>query len=140
MPINVLLTIALVLPFLTAFSATPVIEDKSTIEGTWVIVEAELGGQKLEAIKGTKLVLTAGRYQYQTDKGEYKLYPAEAIKAMDIVGIEGPNQGKTLLAIYELNGDQLTICYDLTGKARPKEFKAEAGRRQFLVTYRREKN
>ena len=140
MPTKVLLMIALVWPFFMPSHNKPMAEDKNTIEGTWVIVAAELSGQKLDSIRGTKLVLTAGRYQYQNDKGEYKLYPAEAAKAMDIVGLEGPNKGKTLLAIYELDGDKLTICYALTGQARPKEFKTEAGSRQFLAIYERERN
>lgn len=116
-------------------------EDSKMIEGSWVIVEAELGGQKLpdEGIKGIKLILQEGRYRLQNDQGEYKLNPAEKIKAMDIVGREGPNEGKSFLAIYELKGDRLRICYDLAGKTRPKEFKTEAGTQQFLVTYRREK-
>lgn len=140
MPIKVLLMIALVWPFFMPSNDKPMNGGKNAIEGTWVIVEAELSGQKLDAIKGTKLALTEGHYQYQADKGEYKLYPTEAIKAMDIVGVEGPNKGKTLLAIYEIDGDKLKICYDLSGKARPKEFKAEAGTRQFLVIYQRERN
>ena len=116
-------------------------DDNKVIEGTWVILEAELGGQKLpdENIKAAKLILDEGKYRFQNDQGEYKLYPGEKIKAMDIMGREGPNKGKTFLAIYELEGDTLKICYDLAGKIRPKEFKTEAGTRQFLVTYKRDK-
>ncbi len=52
----------------------------------------------------------------------------------------GPNKGKTFLAIYKLDGDKLVICYDLTGKARPKEFKTEPKSMLFLVTYRKLKS
>jgi uncharacterized protein (TIGR03067 family) len=58
---------------------------------------------------------------------------------MDITGNEGPNKGKTFLAIYELKGDTLRICYDLSGQARPTEFKTKKDTRLFLVTYQREK-
>jgi uncharacterized protein (TIGR03067 family) len=37
-------------------------------------------------------------------------------KAMGIVGVEGPNKGKPLLAIYEFKDDTLRICYDPQGK------------------------
>ena len=37
------------------------------------------------------------------------------------------------------NGDTLRICYDLSGKSRPAEFKTEKGTQLFLVTYKREK-
>jgi uncharacterized protein (TIGR03067 family) len=58
---------------------------------------------------------------------------------MDITGTEGPNKGKTILAIYEITDDTLRICYDLSGKARPTEFKTTKGTKLFLVTYNREK-
>lgn len=116
--------------------------DGKMIEGTWVIVEAELSGQKLpeEGLKGSKLILRQGSYRFGDDQGEYKLSPAEKFKAMDIAGRAGPNAGKSFLAIYELKGETLKICYDLAGKARPQEFKTAAGTQQFLVTYRREKD
>ena len=133
MKIRILLMITLVWPMFLMLNDKTIGDDSKAIEGTWVIVEAELGGQKLESIKGTKLILTGGKYQYQTDKGEYKLYPAEETKAIDIVGLEGSNKGKTILAIYQLEGDRLKICYELTGKTRPTTFKAETGTRQFLV-------
>ena len=141
MNINILLTIALVWATFAPLNNHRYEDDSKVLEGTWVILEAELGGQKLpdENIKGAKLILDEGKYRFQNDQGEYKLYPGEKIKAMDIMGREGPNKGKTFLAIYELEGDTLKICYDLAGKIRPKEFKTEAGTRQFLVTYKRDK-
>jgi uncharacterized protein (TIGR03067 family) len=58
---------------------------------------------------------------------------------MEITGTAGPNKGKTFSAIYELQGDTLKICYDLTGKARPTEFKSKAGTQLFLATYKKVK-
>ena len=58
---------------------------------------------------------------------------------MDITGTDGPNKGETILAIYERDGDALRVCYDLSGKSRPTEFKTKAGTQLFLVTYKREK-
>ena len=43
---------------------------------------------------------------------------------MTITGTEGPNHGRTFPAIYELKGDTLRICYDLSGAKRPTEFKS----------------
>lgn len=42
------------------------------------------------------------------------------------------------LAIYELDGDTLRVCYDLSGKARPSEFKTKAETQLLLFTYKRE--
>jgi uncharacterized protein (TIGR03067 family) len=120
-------------------------DDWKKIEGTWIPVTAELNGQKMSEafLKDTKLVLTGGHYTNQNDHGDYKLISAEkpeAPKAMDVIGTDGPNKGKTFLAIYELSGDTLRICYDLAGKTRPSEFATKAGTRQFLVSYKREKS
>ena len=60
-------------------------------------------------------------------------------KALDITGTEGPNKGKKIPAIYERNGDTLRVCYDLSGKSRPAEFKTTAGTRLFLVDYKLQK-
>ena len=120
-------------------------ENEKTIEGTWIPVSAEVGGQKLpdEALKGSKLVLKGGEYSYYNnagvDKGTYRLLVVDGSQAMDITGTEGPNKGKTFLTIYDLSGDSLKICYDLLGKTRPKNFKTEPGTRQFLAQYRRAK-
>jgi uncharacterized protein (TIGR03067 family) len=122
-------------------------DDWKIIEDTWIPVTAELAGQKLpdtsfRDVKGARLILAAGRYTYENDEGTYKLIPTQkpkAPKAMDITGTAGPNKGKTLLAIYELAGDTLRICYDLEGKSRPEEFTTHTGTHQFLVIYKRAK-
>jgi len=116
------------------------------IDGTWLPVEAELGGQKFPdaVLKTLKLTMGDGKYTVmvgeQIDKGTIKLEPTTKPKAIDITGTEGPNKGKTFLAIYELTGDTLRICYDLTGKKRPTEFKTVKDTQQFLVSYKREKS
>ena len=62
----------------------------------------------------------------QPDAGQTKLDPAKSPRAIDITGTKGPDEGKTFLAIYELKGDELKVCYDLSGKSRPAEFAAKA--------------
>jgi uncharacterized protein (TIGR03067 family) len=117
----------------------------NSIDGTWLPSSAELGGKKFpdEVRKTIKLVIAAGKYTVtvgkKPDQGTIKLDPSQKPKALDITGTEGPNKGKTILAIYECNDDTLRICYDLSGKGRPTEFKTKEGTRQFLVTYERER-
>jgi len=121
-------------------------EDSKMIEGTWLPVEAELGGQKFpdEVLRTMKLTMSDGKYTVkvgeQIDRGTIKLDPTTKPKAIDIIGTEGPNNGKTFLAIYELTGDTLRICYDLEGKERPTEFKTVRDTQQFLVSYKRDKS
>jgi uncharacterized protein (TIGR03067 family) len=114
------------------------------INGTRLPVEAELAGQPFptEQLQTMRLTLAGAEYTAKVgdmiDKGTLKLDPAAVPMAMEIIGVEGPNQGKTFLAIYEVVDDSLRICYDLAGEQQPTEFKTELNTQQFLVTYRRE--
>jgi uncharacterized protein (TIGR03067 family) len=116
--------------------------DASRIDGTWLAKSAELGGKELgaQAVANLKLTLKKGEYEVQAeslDRGTVTYDDSAKPKAMDIKGVEGPNKGKTILAIYELSGDTLKVCYDLSGKSRPTELKTRAGSPLFLVTYQR---
>jgi uncharacterized protein (TIGR03067 family) len=129
---------------LTAFAAdTP--GDAKALEGTWKPVKAELAGQPMseDVVKSISLKLADGNYEVlvgdKPDKGSYTIDPATKPKSMTITGTEGPNHGKTFPCIYELNGDTLRICYDLSGAKRPTEFKSIAGTKLYLVTYVRKK-
>ena len=103
-----------------------------------------MSGKKLpkKVVANLKLTLKEGEYEVvaeSPDKGTVTYNKAADPKEMDIKGVEGPNKGKTILAIYELKDDKLTICYDLSGKSRPTEFKTQAKTKLFLVTYERKK-
>ena len=56
---------------------------------------------------------------------------------IDIVGEDGPNQGKRFPAIYRLNARELEMCIDLAGEARPTEFVSREGTLLVRVTYTR---
>ncbi|MFI5380152.1 MAG: TIGR03067 domain-containing protein [Tepidisphaerales bacterium] len=120
-------------------------DDAKSIDGTWLPSAAELGGEKFpeELRKTLKLVIGDGKYTVtagkETDRGTVKLDPSAKPRVLDITGTDGPNRGKTILAIYEKTEDTLRICYDLSGGARPTEFKTKKGTQQFLVTYDRKK-
>jgi len=94
-------------------------------------------------LKIISLRLDDGKYEVfvgdRPDKGTYTLDSTSKPKGMTITGTEGPNQGKTFPAIYELKGDTLRICYDLSGAKRPTEFKSVVGTKLYLVTYNRKK-
>jgi uncharacterized protein (TIGR03067 family) len=120
-------------------------QDGKMIVGTWLTVTAELAGKEFpeELRKSIKLVLAPNTYiatvGKESDEGTCKWDSAKKPKEVDITSVKGRNKGKTFLAIYELNGDTLRVCYDLSGKARPTEFKTTPGTSLYLVTYRREK-
>ncbi len=113
------------------------------LDGTWIPVTAELGGQKLpdESLRSMNLILTNRTYLARVgevrDQGLLKLGQSTKPGTMDITGTRGPNEGRTILAIYELNGDTLTICYALEGTVRPAVFNTGADAKLYLVTYQR---
>jgi uncharacterized protein (TIGR03067 family) len=129
---------------LHTFAADPS-DDAKIIQGTWKPVKAELAGQPMAdaLMKSITLKLSHGKYEVlvgdKPDNGTYTLDAAATPKGMTVTGTAGPNQGKTFPAIYELKGDTLRICYDLSGAKRPTEFKTVADTKLYLVTYSRKK-
>ncbi len=115
------------------------------LDGTWVPSSAELAGKKLpaDAIASWKLVIKDADYTFTsnepTDKGTVKVDRSAKPMTMDIKGVDGPNKGKTILAIFELNGDILKVCYDVGGQKRPAEFQTKEDTLLFLVHYKRQK-
>ncbi len=107
------------------------------LDGKWIPIEAELGGTKMAAgaLSSFELAIRNGTYEVPGDVGRIEL--KDGTNEMDVIGTDGPNKGKTFPAIYELDQDLLTICYDLAGKERPKAFATESGTKQFLVKYKR---
>ena len=117
--------------------------DSRLLDGAWTPVKAELAGQPMpEAVlKTISLKLHQGIYEVfvagQPDKGTYSVNASTKPRSMTIKGTEGPNQGKTFPAIFEITNGMLRVCYDLSGKKRPSEFKTLEGTQLYLVDYRR---
>src|SRR5437016_601895 len=131
----------LALPIAMSFGA----DDSKTIQGVWKPVTAVLGGKPMPppVVKAITLTLTNGMYDVavegeRSDKGTVKLDPKASPRKMTITGTDGPNLGKTFLAIYELKDDTLRICYDLSGEKSPTEYKSIEGTKLYLVTYKRQ--
>jgi uncharacterized protein (TIGR03067 family) len=122
--------------------AAPEIKD---VDGTWKPVSAELAGKPWpkQMLDSMKLMLKDDQYTVEVggnkDEGTVKRDSSKSPKTMDITGTNGPNKGKTFLVIYELKGEELRVCYDLSGKSRPTEFATKPDTMLFLVTYRRAK-
>ena len=120
--------------------------DHPSVDGNWLPVQAELGGQSMPdaVLKSISLKLENGRYEVFVgpiaDRGTCTVDSSAKPKGMTITGTDGPNKGKTFPAIYEFNGEKLRICYDLSGAKRPTEFKTVPGTQLYLVTYTRKTN
>jgi micrococcal nuclease len=120
-------------------------QEPGPTDGIWHPVTAVLGGQEFPKPVLDSIVLKITGEQYAVtvngtpDKGSCVVDTSNTPHRMTITGKVGPNQGKTLLAIFEVTGEGiLRVCYDLTGKEFPTEFKAPAGTMHYLVEYRKE--
>src|SRR5919106_5783973 len=113
--------------------------DTSGLNGSWVPTEAWLSGVLLprDVLAALTLRVESGRFALGEDEGTIAVNRMVSPAAMDVVATRGPNRGRFVPAIFEHAGGMLRICYDLSGRERPREFKAPLGTRRFLATYRR---
>lgn len=111
--------------------------------GAWQLVKGSVAGTPFpeEMVKKIRLDLTDGKYKLtgaeSPDQGTWSLHTDKKPLGIDVTGTEGPNKGKTFLAIFELHGDNLKVCYDLSGKSRPAKFESSKKSLLFLAEYRR---
>jgi RNA polymerase sigma factor (sigma-70 family) len=121
-------------------------EDKELLQGTWHIVEVEVGGkhQAKETSKDQILVFTGDKLAIKYDDGSsqemmYRIDPTQKPKAIDLAPIDGPNKGYTFKGIYEIDGDRLKLYYSRNvapDAQRPARFVPEfedRGMRSFVL-------
>ena len=108
-----------------------------SLAGQWAPESAELGGHPfpVASFGGATLLLTSDGYEFADDRGTYTALGGAPPAAMDIHGHDGPNAGRTIPARYVLDGDRLTICYQLGPGDRPVALASPAGSQVLLVHY-----
>jgi uncharacterized protein (TIGR03067 family) len=126
---------------LAAALAADAKDELAKLEGSWNRASAVVNGKESDepavlTLKGDEYTLKSGD---QVRKGVFKLDPSKSPKQLDIVAGEGPNKGKSLLAIYELDGDTLRYCVAQPGKPRPTEFSSKADSGLSVYVYKRAK-
>lgn len=114
--------------------------NKGQLNGTWIPLEEEIGGAQLpkEAFEGQKLVIKDELYTMTAESVDKGVVSISGDK-IDIEGRQGPNAGRQLKAIYKLENEQLTICYNLNGDSYPESFSTQGNPMLFLVTFEKVK-
>jgi uncharacterized protein (TIGR03067 family) len=118
-------------------------EDK-TLGGRWAPESAAMAGKAFpdDVRKSILLILSKGG-QYvskigdQADEGTYTVDATKSPKTIALVASKGPNKGKTILGIYELDKGTLRICCNMSGKAQPDKFESKPDTQLFLASYKR---
>jgi uncharacterized protein (TIGR03067 family) len=137
-----LLLLAILLAGCRAISAADSSDDKKEWQGTWKLVSSSYDGQPQMAdmewiVDGDQYTIRMNGVSEQVPN----LFKLDASKKhIDVIHHETPpgTLGGNAKGIYEISGDSLTVCYDLTGQRYPKSFEASRGSRQVLYKFRRE--
>ena len=115
-------------------------------DGEWSMVNGERDGQPIPAdfAKQAKRVCRNGETTVSFGdqvfmKAKFTVDPSKKPKTIDYKLLEGPNKDKTVLGIYELNGDVLKFCFGGPDEKRPTEFKAKEGSGWTLSEWKRVK-
>jgi uncharacterized protein (TIGR03067 family) len=124
-------------------------KDLALLQGTWKIVGKEFMGKKatkeeIEELKGATVIQGNKKTEWTQGKeiiseATFKLDPKAKPKALDLTYISGPLKEKMDLAIYEVTGDTLRVCYPIEESKRPTEFAGKADGKTLLLTYQRAK-
>jgi uncharacterized protein (TIGR03067 family) len=126
-------------------------KDRSTealgrrLDGSWLPTAAFVAAEEVPVgeLRVARLDFAAGRYrifdreEQILDSGEYSIDAAVLPVAMDMVGVAGPNAGRKLEAIIDIDGDTLTVCYDLDGLGRPESMQPEKDQLLLRISYAR---
>jgi uncharacterized protein (TIGR03067 family) len=135
---------ALVAALLVAAGDTK--KDQENMQGAWTIVAIEDDGKELDKnqFKNRRVIIQGNRYSIKEgdkviDQGSFKLDATRSPKTIDIMPTLGPNAGKTLRGIYQLEEDDRAVCFGPPGSERPANFATKPGSHLTLVIYKREK-
>jgi len=114
-------------------------ENSNALNGTWTPTKQEIGGKDLPTVvfQTQKLIINDSTYTLtaeSVDKGTLKYKNGQ----MDIYGKEGVNAGKHFTAIYKLENEQLTICYNLAGDGYPTSFETKSKQTLFLSVFKKD--
>jgi len=117
-------------------------DDTREWQGTWKLVSSRYDGRLQMAnmewiVNGDHYTIRMDGHS-QVDPNTFKLDASR--KHIDVIHHDTPpgTLGGNAKGIYEISGNLLIVCYDLTGERYPKSFDAPRGSRQVLYKFRRE--
>lgn len=109
------------------------------LNGTWIPVKQQMNGAAIPeaGFQNQRLIISDSNYTFSAesvDKGIAKFSNGK----LDIYGKEGVNAGKHFTAIYKLENQLLTICYNLKGDVYPETFDSKGKPLFFLSVFKKE--
>ena len=99
------------------------------MEGSWTFVMLEVGGNEVpnEVFTNSRILIDGDRFRSETPEGDYEgefnIDVDVEPHSIDIYFVAGPEAGNTNRGIFEIEGDRLTICLEMSGADRPLSFR-----------------
>jgi uncharacterized protein (TIGR03067 family) len=118
------------------------VELLNALQGEWQFVFLQVDGRDMPAnlTESGRLLIDGNRFRMESPEanydGEFSIVVDEPHR-IDIEFVEGPEAGNSCMGIFELSGDQLTMCIGLVGASRPAAFKTTKGSGHALERLRR---
>lgn len=120
--------------------------DQKKLQGSWSLVKLVYNGTDITEKTKFRLVFKGEQITVEDNdevKKEYAKFKFTLIggtkpKALDVVVSAGIQKDAVIEAIFELKGDELTLCAKVFGKERPTEFSSPDGASIALVVLKRE--
>ena len=119
------------------------VEQLRALEGEWRFVGLQVDGSDMPgaATAQSRILIDGDRFRTESPEANYDgVFSIDASAdpmRIDIEFVEGPEAGNSSQGIFELHGDQLTICLGVVGASRPKGFSTKKGSGHALERLRR---
>lgn len=119
------------------------VKDLRALEGEWQFARLEVDGAAMPpaGIAGSRVLIDGDRFRTESPGGNhdgvFTIDVEASPRRIDIEFVEGPEAGNRSLGIYDLRGDQLTICLAFPGVPRPAGFSTTPGSGHALERLRR---
>jgi uncharacterized protein (TIGR03067 family) len=109
------------------------VDQLRALEGTWSFAHLEVDGNTIPAggLSASRILIDGDRFRTESPEATYEGVFNINVEAqpheIDIEFVEGPEAGNRNFGIFRLDSDQLDICLDMNGKARPTDFRSSPG-------------
>ena len=115
--------------------------DWDKLQGVWALVALTMGGvsdsPEVQQLKqGNKEVVFEGDTTFILMPVNFRLDPTKTPKQIDLIPKQ-QNPGFVFPGIYELNGDELKVCFNTPGAERPTRFVSEKDSLVMLLVLKR---